>query len=227
MEKIWKDVRDYEGYYQISNLGRLKALDRYVEHPKHGIIHKKEAIKKQWKNEDGYLYVKLSKNGQNINRPVHILVAQAFLGYKTYEDGFEVNHIDFDRTNNVVTNLEWVTHQENLDHSAAHGRYKRFGEANSNYGNDTLKKRFAEHPELRALQGRKGKQNGRCVPVILRNQNTNEELRFDYLREAARYLINNHLTERKHTKNFDVLASKLAQCIKTNSLYNGYQILHA
>ena len=227
MEEIWKDVKGYEGYYQISNLGRLKAMDRYIEHPKHGLMHKKETIKKQWKNEDGYLYVKLSKDGTNINRPVHILVAQAFLGYKDYANGFEVNHKDLDRTNNCVTNLEWVTHQENIDYSAAFGRYKRFGEKNPNYGKHTLKKRFEEHPELKALQGRKGKQNGRCIPVILRNIQTQEELKFDYLREAAQYLIDNKLTERKRTKDSNGLATRMRNYMKINRLYNGFQILHA
>ena len=224
MKEIWKDVIGYEGIYQVSNLGRVKSLERDVYNPLHGTIRRKEKIKKQWLNQDGYLIAKLCIDGENKNIPVHILVAKAFLGNYDYSDGLEVNHKDLDRTNNHVDNLEWLTHRGNIDYSVARGQYKHFGSDNPNYGNDTLRKRFENEPELRMIQSRKGKQNGRCVPIIIRDTNTNKEMKFDYLREAAEYFISNDLSK---TKNLEGLANKFSKCLKTNETYNGYQILHA
>ena len=100
MDEIWKDKKDYEGHYQVSNFGRVKSI-------KFG----KEIILKQKQCMDGYYYVNLSKNGIVKNYYVHRLVAEAFL--PNPDNLPQVNHKDECKTNNVVTNLEWCSAQYN------------------------------------------------------------------------------------------------------------------
>ena len=99
MEEIWKDKKDYEGHYQVSNFGRVKSI-------KFG----KEIILKQ-KIKDGYYYVGLSKNGIAKNYFVHRLVAQAFLPNPNNLPC--VNHKDEDKLNNNVDNLEYCSYSYN------------------------------------------------------------------------------------------------------------------
>lgn len=102
MEEIWKDKKDYEGHYQISNLSRIKSI-------KFG----KEIILKQH-IRGGYLCVNLSKNGIIKSYYVHRLVAEAFIP-NPYNLP-EVNHKDECKTNNVVTNLEWCDAKYNRNY---------------------------------------------------------------------------------------------------------------
>lgn len=130
MNEIWKDITGYEGYYQVSNKGRVRSLDRKVE-----CFHGRKAtrlgqIRKQSRNNGGYCCVVLSKNSKHKTFDVHRLVAQAFL--ENPNPDFEVNHKDGDKTNNDVDNLEWVSRSYNLAHS-----YKVCGRDN----NFTRKKR--------------------------------------------------------------------------------------
>ena len=102
MDEIWKDKKDYEGHYQVSNFGRVTSI-------KFG----KEILLKQ-KIKGGYCSVNLSKNGIIKTYYVHRLVAEAFIpnpnNYK------EVNHKDECKTNNVVTNLEWCDRKYNQNY---------------------------------------------------------------------------------------------------------------
>ncbi|MCI1958982.1 MAG: NUMOD4 motif-containing HNH endonuclease [Clostridia bacterium] len=108
-QKIWKDVKNYEGLYQISNLGEVKSLSKKVGKGK-GYI-KPEKILKQTISKDGYFKVTLCKDGKTKYFRVHRLVAQAFI--PNLEDKPVVNHIDENKLNNYVDNLEWVTEEEN------------------------------------------------------------------------------------------------------------------
>ena len=115
MQEIWKDVIGYEGWYQVSNLGRVKSLDRVVKY-KNGKTYKyKEEIRTLTKDNKGYLRVLVSKNGKHQNLRVHRLVAQAFI--PNPRDLSQVNHKDEDKTNNRVDNLEWCDCQYNVDYS--------------------------------------------------------------------------------------------------------------
>lgn len=115
MEEIWKDIKDYEGLYQISNLGNIISFH-----------HKKPKILHQSITHCGYKQVDLYKNKKRKKIGVHILVAQAFvLGWFK---GAEVNHKDLNKTNNYVDNLEWVTRNENQKHQYAlyHPDFKKY-----------------------------------------------------------------------------------------------------
>ena len=101
MEEIWKDKKDYEGHYQVSNFGKVKSI-------KFG----KEKILKLNKDKDGYLQVTLCKNNIKKVYKVHRLVAEAFLD-NPYNLS-QVNHKDEDKTNNNVDNLEWCDRLYNV-----------------------------------------------------------------------------------------------------------------
>jgi hypothetical protein len=109
----WKDNPDYEGYYQISNLGRVKSLKRVLL-KKNATCILKEKISKQSKNIYGYYGKILSKQNVQKRFLIHRLIAIAFIpNPKNLPD---INHIDQNRENNKISNLEWVTHRENCCH---------------------------------------------------------------------------------------------------------------
>lgn len=112
MKEIWKDIEGYEGLYQVSNIGRVKRI-RFIN--KNTNIEK-ERIKSLKKRKDGYLEVALYKNGKGMSIQVHRLVAKAFIPNSNNLP--QVNHKDGIKTNNVVTNLEWVSASENALHSS-------------------------------------------------------------------------------------------------------------
>jgi len=104
MVEIYKDVIGYEGIYQVSNLGNVKSL-------KCG----KEKQRKLSKDKDGYLFVGLSNNGIVDVKKVHQIVAESFLNHKRCGFKLVINHIDFDKANNRVENLEIVSARENCN----------------------------------------------------------------------------------------------------------------
>lgn len=116
MNEIWKDIKGYEDLYQVSNLGRVRSLDRIVTRPhpkdKHLCEYKiKGRILIQLPLTSGYLFVHLHKDKIDVQHTVHRLVARAFvLGYF---EGAQVNHKDENKHNNRADNLEWVTRREN------------------------------------------------------------------------------------------------------------------
>lgn len=111
--EIWKDVNVYEGAYQISNLGNIKSLPRK---------NTKGKILKPAKNNRGYLRVGLCYKGKVRYDSVHRLVAETFIPNPKKLP--EVNHIDGDKLNNKVENLEWVTKGENQSHAYKTGLRK-------------------------------------------------------------------------------------------------------
>lgn len=187
MKELWKDIEGYEGYYQISNLGRVKSLERDVYRKRDGAFcrHKPESIKAPVTSTDGYYQVKLCVDGENKCIGIHILVARAFI--PNPKNLPEVNHIDTNRKNNCVDNLEWCTHQENVAHSRDLGHYAgRFGKDNPNYGNHVLHDVYTKDRTLaKEKLARPGKQNGRCRKVTLKDSDGNIT-NFDYIRECAR-----------------------------------------
>lgn len=112
--EIWKDIQSYDGYYQISNLGRVKSLRRLIWNGFSNHLTK-DKIRKLVVNNYGYTYVKISFNKKSIKFSVHRLVALHFIDNP--KNKLEVNHIDSIRLNNNVKNLEWVSKSENQCHS--------------------------------------------------------------------------------------------------------------
>ena len=111
MEEIWKDVKGYEGLYQVSNLGNVKRI-LFINN----LITKKEnKILKQYISKRKRKYVCLYKNNIRKNCTVHRLVAKAFI--ENIYNYPEINHIDGNPLNNNVNNLEWCTKQQNMKHA--------------------------------------------------------------------------------------------------------------
>ena len=110
MEEIWKDVVGYEGYYQVSNLGRVRSLDRIASN---GRKIKGKILSTKVNTPPYYPRVSLSVNGKMKLAQVHRLVAQAFVYNPDPEHKTQVGHKDESRTNNRADNLEWVTPKEN------------------------------------------------------------------------------------------------------------------
>lgn len=107
MQEIWKDVEGYEGLYRVSNKGRIKSLN-YKNTQRIKIL-------KQYESTNGYLRTCLCKNGIAKFFLIHRLVAQAFINNQ--HNLLEVNHIDGNKQNNNVNNLEWCTRSENNVHA--------------------------------------------------------------------------------------------------------------
>ena len=105
--EVWKDVRDFEGIYQVSNLGRIKSLN-YRNTGKEGIITPMH------RNCDKYLRISLSKKGKKEYRYLHRIVAEAFIP-NPYNFP-EVNHLDTNPRNCRLDNLEWCTRQHNVNY---------------------------------------------------------------------------------------------------------------
>jgi hypothetical protein len=114
-KEIWYPIEGYEGLYEVSNFGRIKSLGNNKT--------RKMKILKTVEGRDGYLLVNLSKNGKVKSFQVHRLVAEAFI--PNWFDNQEVNHIDEDKKNNHIDNLEWCEHKYNCNYGT---RIKRISE---------------------------------------------------------------------------------------------------
>lgn len=132
MEEIWKDIKGFEGVYQVSSFGNVKSLSRDVKaHDKlGGRRRKKESLLKFDVCKNGYLRVVLTKDCDGKHFLVHRLVAEAFL--PNPENLPQVNHKDENKTNNIVNNLEWCD-----------AKY------NSNYGDRTRKTAIAKYKTVK------------------------------------------------------------------------------
>ena len=112
--EIWKDIRGFEGLYQVSNMGRVRSLDRDIVTTYRGTVHTrhyKGKILVPRKSSQGYYYVVLADSGVHTREAVHRLVAKAFVdGYK---DGAIVNHKNCLKSDNRADNLEWCDYTYN------------------------------------------------------------------------------------------------------------------
>ena len=124
MEEIWKDIPGFEGRYQVSNLGHIRRLAyTYKKNNRWGVFDYKNTpgIQREWIGKDGYHRVSLSiEEGKRKNLLVHRLVAIAFLDGGS--DNLDVNHIDENKDHNYLSNLEWVTRKQNLNHGTHNAR---------------------------------------------------------------------------------------------------------
>ncbi len=168
MTEIWKDIKGYEGLYQLSNYGRVKALEKYVTRRKCGIKHFPEIIMKPTSDKDGYLSITFNVHNKAKTFKVHRLVAQAFIPNPKNKP--QVNHKDGNKKNNHVDNLEWATESENIQHAYKTNLMNQSGENNVMYG-------------------RLGADNPNSIPIYQLNKYTDEILHeYDSMASAGRAL---------------------------------------
>ena len=156
--EIWKDVKGYEGYYQVSNMGRVKSM-RVLKTPKNGVKCRKNAfLSTKTSHDKQYVTVALCRDGEKKQTQVHRLVAEAFIPNPNNLPF--VNHKDENPSNNRADNLEWCTMDYNFQYSRErNGRMK---------GSGTTK-----HPHNQA------------IPVVAYSFEGNVVARFDSVWEAA------------------------------------------
>ena len=192
MEEIWRGIQGYEGLYEVSNLGRVKSCERMCKTGRQLAEHLlPEKILKPRLEKDGYLRIGLYKDSKPKFFNIHRLVAQAFIPNPANKPF--INHLDCNRQNNCVDNLEWVTHKENIQYREKMGNGK---------GTENLKKRDI-NKTIQAIQTACNK------PCIATNFKTGEEIYFKSQTEAAKFFnvtlacINNILKgKQKQTKGF-------------------------
>jgi hypothetical protein len=157
MKEIWKAVDGYEGLYEVSNLGRVKSM-RYANSNSSNPRVLKSPITK-----GGYPHVGLYKNKKPITRNVHCLVASAFIpnpnNYPT------INHIDEDKTNNNVDNLEWCTQEENNNHGT---RVEKISKKTYQYTMDNKLVKIWDSTQEAHRNGYLSSQISRCCNGIIK-----------------------------------------------------------
>jgi len=141
MQEIWKNIIGYEGRYMVSNFGNVKSLFKYSD-------NKKESREKNiyiGSDGSGYPVVTLRNNGKRLIKSIHRLVAEAFIPKQENKD--IVNHIDGNKKNNNVDNLEWCDKRDNMIHAMEYLGINRDGELNPNfkYTNNQIEELISLH----------------------------------------------------------------------------------
>lgn len=185
--EIWKDIKGYENKYQVSTKGRVRRLEHY----RFSKLYPTKILKHRYHN--GYPIINLYKDKKNNTYCIHTLVAQEFIPKQNIGLKLVVNHIDGVKSNNCVSNLEWVSYAENLKHAIDMGLYKH------------------------NTQGCKDTNDRNALKIKLLN---GYDKTFSTSREVAKYLIENNLIS---NKNLEGVARGIRACIsKGTCMYLGY-----
>ena len=115
VNELWKDIPGYEGYYQASDAGRVRSVDRFINN---GMLRGR--VLRQYTNKDGYKLVRLSKTGVCVTYQVHRLIYLTFHG--PIPEGMQVNHIDENPANNELENLNLMSPKENNNYGTRNRR---------------------------------------------------------------------------------------------------------
>lgn len=168
----WRDIEGYEGLYQVSNLGRVRSLDKLVRFGSGSVKFMKGRILKPGKRKDGYLQVNLCKDGKHTTFKLQTLVAKTFQDIcGEYKDGLEIDHRNCVRDDNRATNLRLVTRKENQNN---HLTIQHFSNAKKG--------------ENAPWYGKFGKDNPKSKPIIQYSLNGKKLAEFDSLSDASNQL---------------------------------------
>ena len=147
MKEIWRDIKVFEGAYQVSNLGRVRSLGRNIDYiSRYGTIASRYydgKIITPTDNGKGYKIVGMRNGNKKRNYYVHRLVAEAFLPNPLNLP--EANHKDANRANNCLSNLEWVTRKENMRQAAARLHEPRRLSIRSKTGEKYISRRYGRY----------------------------------------------------------------------------------
>ncbi len=159
MKEIWKDIPNYKGLYQASNLGRVKNKKT------------NKILKSSLSMKNGYNQLVLCKNDEHKVFKIHRLIAKTFI--PNPENKPQVNHIDGNKQNNNVENLEWCTIKENLNHAINSGL-------------------FTKERSAKISRANKGKNNPRAKILLQYDLNNNFIKEWNYAKEASKKLKINY-----------------------------------
>ena len=141
MEEAWAPIKDFEGIYEVSTLGRIRSLDRPQRVRGSGISSQKGQILSQWK-QGNYMYCDLRKPGVKRKARIHVVVLEAFVGPRP--NGMIACHNNGNSTDNRFCNLRWGTHEENAADKIAHGTHL--------YGESSPKSKLTEAQAIAILK---------------------------------------------------------------------------
>ena len=122
MDEIWRDLVDFEDYYQVSNTGLVRRKLSPTFYKDGRVAYFSQTILKQQKDRKGYFRVFLSVKSKQYSRRVHRLIAKTFI--ENIENLPQVNHKDCNKENNNYLNLEWCTNLDNMRHAFSKGVFK-------------------------------------------------------------------------------------------------------
>ena len=164
--EVWKDVKNYEGYYIVSSMGKVKSLDRIVLGKNGASYFRSGKLKSSVTNKWGYLQVLLSKNNKQKLCLIHRLVAEVFI--PNPENKPHIDHINTDKKDNRVENLRWATRSENMNNPLTKEKCREMNKG-KHHAEET-KKKISEAGKGRILseESKKkiGKGNGKPVYCI-------------------------------------------------------------
>jgi hypothetical protein len=167
--EIWKDIKDYEGFYQVSNTGFVRSVSRIVRKWDGEKMHHGQLLKGD-KSKTGYMRVTLSKKDVKKRFLVHQIVARHFLEPRPGVD--HIDHINGDPTDNRVSNLRWATPKENSNNPITLQRFRKA-------------KAGVPFPEKARIEGRRVVSR----PVYMLSPIDGAVImRFDSISDAAKYL---------------------------------------
>lgn len=121
-KEIWRDAKGFENYYEVSNCGRIRRKLNETIYKNGTVAHFSQTILKQSKNKKGYFRVYLSVKSKKYTKSAHRIIAETFI--ENIFNKATINHIDCDKTNNHISNLEWCSNLENIRHAFNNGIFK-------------------------------------------------------------------------------------------------------
>ena len=176
--EIWKPIKDYEGLYEVSSIGRVRSMSYTNQHGTFDRV----IILKGWIC-GGYPCIQLTKNNEKKTFKIHRLVAETFIPNPNNLP--EVDHINTVRDDNRVENLRWVTHKENMNNELTK---LNIGKSVANENNGMYGKYHSEETKNKMSKiAKKGEDNPKSIKVVQLDKNTNELIKiWDSLNEAEK-----------------------------------------
>lgn len=211
MEEIWKDIKGYEGLYQVSNLGRVKSM-------------RKQKIMKPWITNKGYYMLSLWNSNGKSKYLVHRLVAIAFLNKK---DGkYFCDHIDGNPLNNNVENLRWCTHKENCNFEIA--KLRKIEKQKEIHSRDDWRKKQSEakknamnRPEVK-LKLKKAQKEIHKNPEWIQKQRERHHINRSVIQlDNNMKIIAEYISLNEANRFTGIDASSISKCCKGNAYSAG------
>lgn len=196
MIEEWRPIEGYEGLYEVSSYGRVRSLDRYDERN----CFREGRILKLYTRKGGYLFVQLHLNGKGKNYLVHRLVAIAFI--PNPDNLPEVNHLDEDKTNNRVENLEFCDRKYNINYGTRTDKVRNTAIKNGTWLNlnDEERKIYHNEYQKKYYQENKNKIRDYMKKYYQDHKNEQSDYQREYYQEHKEKICERHKREYQRKK---------------------------